>query len=484
MRTKESKRSVFLLFTALSLAGCNAIQTKQQSSSFDQQFETGQFQAAADTALSAGDITPDGESNSLLWSLQGGTALSALGQYEFSNKVFDSAESMMKAEDTENVGRKGLEIITTALVNNSLNRYSPTVYDGVMTNTYKAFNSMFLHDFQNARIEFNRAADRQRRAEEEFKDKLAEKQKELAEKEAKAKHSETSTDKSSPFDYQRSSTQSESVVYKQYPELKEWQAYPDYVNPYTDYLHGLYFMLSSQDKSDLSKARTSMRRVAGMNPNNPAVKTDLKVADKLRRGQWSKKRLNPAVWVIFENGLAPTIKETLIPIPLFLVNNKVDYAQIALPKLSHRAKAYPYLEIFDGKKSLGKTTQLADIDRVIQTEFKKEFPLKVTEAISSSLIKAYIQYKAKKEAGAVGGLLAAVYQVATTHVDTRSWSSLPKEVQLARIRKPKSNTLNINAPGFPAPLKIDLPDSRFTVIYVKATAPGSTPIYKLTSFDA
>ncbi|MBU2965974.1 hypothetical protein Q4508_05775 [Amphritea sp. 2_MG-2023] len=484
MRIKESKKSALLLFTAISLTGCNAIQTKQQATDFEKQFEAGQFQAAADTALSAGDITPDGESSSLLWSLQSGTALSVAGQYQFSNKVFDSAESMMKAEDTENVGRKGLEMVTSVLVNNSLNRYSPTVYDGVMTNTYKAVNNMFLHDFQNARIEFNRAADRQRRAEEAFKKKLAEKQKELAEKEAEAKKEVTAANKSNPFDLQKSSVQSESAVYEQYPELKEWKAYPDYVNPYTDYLHGLYFMLSSQDKSDLSKARASMRRVAGMNPNNRAVKTDLKVADKLRRGEWSKKRLSPAVWVIFENGLAPTVKETLIPIPLFLVSKKVDYAQIALPKLNHRAKAYPYLEIFDGNKSLGKTTQLADIDRVIQTEFKKEFPLKVTEAISSSLTKALIQYKAQKEGGAMGGLVAALYQAATTHADTRSWSSLPKEVQLARIRKPKNNTLNISAPGFPTPLKIDLPDSRFTVIYVKATTPGSTPIYKLTSFDA
>lgn len=484
MRPKGTLKPASLIISAIFLTGCNAIQTKQHSADFNNQFEAGQFQAAADTALNAGGISSDGKSDSLLWSLQGGTALSVAGQHKFSNKVFDSAEVMMKAEDTENLGRKGLETVAGVLINNNVNRYSPTVYDGVMTNTYKAMNNMFLHDFPNARIEFNRAADRQRRAEEAFKEKLTEKQQELAEKEAQAKSSNQSANKNSPIDYDKSTAQSESTVYEQYPELKEWKAYPDYVNPYTDYLHGLYFMLSSQDKSDLSKARTSMRRVAGMSPKNRAVKTDLKVADKLRRGEWSKKRLNPAVWVIFENGLAPTVEETLIPIPLVLVTDKIAYAQIALPKLNHRAKAYPYLEIFNGKKSLGKTTQLADMDRVIQTEFKKEFPLKVAEAISSSLVKALIQYKTQKEAGPMGGLVAALYQAATTHADTRSWSSLPKEVQLARVRKPKNNTLSINAPGLPAPLKIDLPDSRFTVIYVKATTPGSTPAYKITSFDA
>ncbi len=41
----------------------------------------------------------------------------------------------MKDEDTESLGRKGLEKVAANLVNNNLNRYSPTVYDGVMVNT-------------------------------------------------------------------------------------------------------------------------------------------------------------------------------------------------------------------------------------------------------------------------------------------------------------------------------------------------------------
>src|SRR5690606_14048898 len=86
-----------------------------------------------------------------------------------------------KDEDTEHLARKGLEKLTSTLVNNNLNRYSPTVYDGVMVNTYKALNSMFLADAQNARIEFNRAADRQRRAEEHFRSKIQAQKEKLSE---------------------------------------------------------------------------------------------------------------------------------------------------------------------------------------------------------------------------------------------------------------------------------------------------------------
>ena len=465
----------------LTLAGCQTLSSKANLDSYNQQFANGQYREAADFALKSGGINEEGESKNLLWSLQAGTALSASGQFEFSTRVFDHAETLMKDEDTESLGRKGLEKVTANLINNNLNRYSPTVYDGVMVNTYKALNNIFLQDMQNARIEFNRAADRQRRAEETFKARIAEQKDKMAEAEQQAKATDGQP---APVDFDKSRQASQDTIYENFPELKEWEAYPDFVNPYTDYLHGLYFMLASTDREDYGKARQSLRRVAGMTANHPAVKTDLMVIDNLRRGKWSKNKLSPAVWVIFENGEGPMIDETLIPLPLFLLNDKVEYSQIALPKLKTRSQAYPYLDVYAGGKHQGKTKLLASMDRVIQTEFKREFPLKMTEAIASTLTKAFIQYQARKEGGLAGSILAGVYQAATTRADTRSWTSLPKEVQVARLRKPADGKLQLKAPGLAAPLDVELPDNQFTLIYVRATTPGSTPTYQIAGFDA
>lgn len=474
-------KGLTLVSGLLLLAGCQTLSSKQSLEDFNQHYSQGQYQAAADFALKAGGIDAEGKGGDLLWSLQAGSALNASGQFDFSTRVFDHAETMMKAEDTENIGRKGLEKVTATLINNNLNRYDPAVYDGVMVNTYKALNSIFLQDLQGARIEFNRAADRQRRAEETFKARIEEQKAKLAETHQQTEGEQAAT---SQLDFSKSEQESEQTIYDAFPELEEWKAYPDFVNPYTDYLHGLYFMLASADRDDYGKARQSLRRVAGMAPRNDAVQTDLKVANKLRTGAWRKHKLSPAVWVIFENGEAPAIDEVLIPLPLFLVSNKVEYAQIALPKLKERERAYPYLEIRSGGKRLGKTELLASMDRVIQTEFKREFPLKVTEAVASTLTKAFIQYQAKKELGLAGSLLAGVYQATTTRADTRNWSSLPKEVQVSRLRKPANGTLELSAPGMSQPLKVELPDSRFSVIHVKASAPGSTPVYQVAGFDA
>lgn len=471
-----SSHHVALLAAIALTSGCQTLAPTEKIADFNQLYASGNYQAAADSALqSAGGLATEKRAE-LLWSLQAGTALTASGQFELSNQVFDAAEGLAKDEDTEHLARKGLEKLTSTLINNNLNRYSPTVYDGVMVNTYKALNSMFLADAQNARIEFNRAADRQRRAEEHFRGKIQAQKEKLSEEQTKAQ-AETPVGGLQP-----NRAEAEQTVYQAYPELQQWQVYPDFVNPYTDYLHGLYFMLGSNDKDDLGKARDSLRRVAGMNPNNPAVKTDLQVVNNLIRGTWRKQKLNAAVWVIFENGLGPEIEELLIPIPLFLVNDKVEYSQLALPKLKLRDQAYSHLELFAGNKSLGKTEQLASLDRVVQTEFKKEFPYKVTEAVISTIAKGAIQYEARRQGGLAGALAAGVYQAATTRADKRIWSALPKEVQVARIRPPANRKLTIKSPGLEAPLEVELPDAQFSIVYVKASAPGSQPVYQIAGY--
>ncbi len=127
----------------------------------------------------------------------------------------------MKAEDTESIGRKGVERVTAALVNDNLNRYSPTVMDGVMVNTYKALNNIFLQDLQNARIEFNRAADRQRRAEETFKTRIAEQQEKMAALEQQAP---PDGGQATMIDLAKSRQASENAIFENFPELKQWQA--------------------------------------------------------------------------------------------------------------------------------------------------------------------------------------------------------------------------------------------------------------------
>ena len=46
---------------------------------------------------------------------------------------------------------------------------------------------------------------------------------------------------------------------------------------------------------------------------------------------------------------------------------------------------------------------IASMDRVVQTEFKKRYPMILSRAIASTLIKTYAQYYAQQELGDLGG---------------------------------------------------------------------------------
>lgn len=273
-----------LVLSSIVLGGCQTLAPEQKKADFNVLYEAGDYRAAADAAVIASTQGMFGQraKPELLWSLQAGAALTASGDFATSNSVLDAAEELAKVEDTESLGRKGVEMLTTTLVNNNLNRYSPSVYDGVMINTYKALNNIFLQDHSSARIEFNRAADRQRRAEEHFSTRI--KAQQLKKAKSQEQEDADADAAASPLNMAKSQEEAEKSIYESYPELQNWEVYPNFVNPYTDYLHGLFFLLASQDRDDYGKARDSLRRVAGMNPNNPAVRTDLMVVDKLIRG--------------------------------------------------------------------------------------------------------------------------------------------------------------------------------------------------------
>lgn len=456
-------RLTIALFAVVA-AGCQTLENKKHTQSFEQTLQSGNYGSAAAIAISEGSIKEDGSSKELLWSLQAGAALANAGDYAYSNAVLDNAESFMKIEDLENLLKKGGEQLTAILLNNSFNDYDPAVYDGVMVNTIKAVNFLKLKDYENARIEFNRSMERQRLAEEFFRKKIEEQEKKKAE------------ERSGGANVDQNLSSSRGAVDEQFPELSSWEVYPDFVNPYTDYMHSLFFFLTGSDSSDMGKARDSIRRVAGMVPDNEYIKVDLSVIDNVARGKWTKRKLIPAVWVVFENGLAPKIDEILIPLPLVLATNELHYAQIALPKLAEGQQAFPYLEVSTSNGNRVQTQELASIERVIQTEFKKEYPYRVTQAVMSTTVKAVMQHNLQKQGG-VASLLGALYQAATTRADTRSWSALPKEYQVARLRRPADGKLTISAPGNASAVEVALPDGQFAIIHVKATTSGSALTY-------
>ncbi|MHC5121062.1 MAG: COG3014 family protein [Planctomycetota bacterium] len=452
-------RCVLALSTVYVLSGCNA--PKSHLNKFNQSFEAGDFEKARDFAekkIRQKD-TPRGED--LLWSLQIGSIDRIEKNYAQSAEMFDSCEEMMTHFDAENSGLG--HTVGAVAVNENIVPYTGQVYDGVMVNTYKALNFISTGQYDLARVEFNRALDRQRRAKETFNQEI-QKQKNQISADENSENVQKSLD--NPDMKQR--------LEEVYPSLYNFSVYPDFVNPFATYMAGLFFLIDG----DYSKSVDLLKESAGMVPENTMILEDLDMVDRVISGGHT---IEPMLWVIFENGLGPVKEEFRIDLPLFIATDNIRYVGIALPMLTFRQAASPYLEIKAGSKT-SRTQLVADMDRVIHTEFEKDFKGTLTRAIISTTTKAIAQYALEKNSGSSWASVAmAVYSFVTTAADVRIWTALPKNFQAARLTIPENGILNVSGPNL-MPIQVEIGDCNYAIVYVKMINAAHQPSIEIMTF--
>ena len=238
-----SRFFILLSFIVL-FGGCSAIVGYGDSlNSFDKNLASGKCD------YSFVDEKIKDKDDVILWASQGGSLSRNCFDYERSNKLFDEAEKLYKIDvDLQSgVGKVGNHT-SSILINNNVNEYKGNVYEKVMLNTYKGLNFMELGDFVNARIEFNRALDRQRRAKEYFA------------KEIQNKKESQSGNKNFGVSQNRNT---QKVLYDSYQDIfSKLEAYPDFINPYTTYMSGLFFLFDG----DYAKARDILKTSISMDP--------------------------------------------------------------------------------------------------------------------------------------------------------------------------------------------------------------------------
>ena len=451
--------TVFFFLCLLFLSGCGQ-QYRNQLAEFNTLYASEQYAQAAQSQVR--EAQPNARSDKLLEFLQAGSAWRADGQYEKSSSLFDLCEDIIKIHDQETLAGSMVSTTGAVLLNDTVRDYRSSQYDSIMVNTYKALNFWQEGKKELARVEFNRALDRQRRAKELFAVEIANVKGEIQQAQAREPR----------FDLQKSMENQEvdRIIRSRYSNLYEFKAYPDFINPFTTYVAGLFFMADG----DRSKGISLLKEAYGMVDQNPTVRSDFIAAEQYVDGIRSGKNY---VRVIFENGLGPEKEEIRIDLPLFLVSNKVRYTGIALPRLRMRNRACAYLKVDNGMRTV-QTSVLASMDRVIQTEFRKKYKSIVNRAVASAVLKTAAQYSAQKEMGDLGGIVFAIVQAATTAADIRIWTALPKEFQLTKIETPASGTVVLQTPsGLRA--SVSVPVGRNSLIYVKIPTVGTNIMYSL-----
>jgi hypothetical protein len=462
VRDSFGSRLTLVFLLVVFLTGCNA--PKSHLSTFSEYFNSSDYEKSIKFAKSKISKSKNPKREDLLWTLQLGTLERLRQNHQESNNYFDRSEEMLNFFDYQNATADSAAAI---VVNENIVPYLGEEYDGIMVNTYKALNFMALGENDQARVEFNRALDRQRRAREEFAREIAKLQNELD----KAQEKEGSQAKKNV-----DNSETNRLITDRYPGLYEFEAYPDFVNPFTTYIAGVFFNLVG----DHSKAVTFLKESYGMVSDNEYIAQDLAVTEQVLDGQ---AELKDTAWVIFENGMGPVKEEFRIDIPLFVASDDVKYFGIALPRLIFREQAYSYLSIKAGGNNYN-TQIVGNMDRVVQTEFGKDFKGILTRAIISATAKVVAQYALDKNDNSssnIASLLAAVYSYATTAADVRIWTTLPKNFQVARLPMPADRLITIEAPGgesFP----VEIPPCKNAFVYVRMPKKQTRQVLDLITY--
>jgi uncharacterized protein len=459
-------KKIVACFALIFLVGCASALQRQELNTFDQLYYTGQYNEAANMELKKKGKRTD--SSELLQALEAALALRYAKQYQKSSDIFDECEEVIKRHNEQLLSTKAAANVGATLVNDTVLDYRGTEYDGIMVNTYKALNFWQAGQNDLARVEFNRALDRQRRAKERFAAEIAKQKEEL---EKKQNQNQSGLD----FEKNANNPEIDKILREKYSNLYDFQSYPDFINPFTTYMAALFFM----SEKDFSKAADLLKETWGMLEENPVVKEDFATVEKILSGQKDNKNYT---WLIFENGSGPVKEEFRIDLPLFLSVDAIKYTGIALPKLKFRNQAYSHLILKDEGKELGQTILLSSMDRVVQTEFKKSYKMIVTRTLVSTLIKTYAQYLARERLGEIAGWAAGIYQAATNSADIRIWTALPKEFQIAKFKAPNSGILSVEIPGGDT-INVEVPNNKNSLVYMKIPDSGVMAVYDVIEFD-
>ncbi len=345
-----------------------------------------------------------------LYATNKASLLRALKKYKESNEEIEKAKAIVDKYSSLSVSETGSSFI----INDATRTYIGSPIEQIMLHIYAALNYLEMNDLDGARVEILQADVRLRTLMQDDPD------------------SPLSID---PFAYYLS-----GIIYE---DLGEWSdAMIAYRNAYQAYLaHGKLYginvprqlkviLIIMADKVGLENERRKYEEQFDLLLDD--LKTD---------------RQNTTELVfIFHNGLAPIKRESSINI---LEPSSGHMIRISIPHYVKRDV------IIDHARLRLKGEQEQNNNLVAETEVTENISMLEIENLNANMgaitaraiARAAAKHEISNEAGknnSMAGLIVSIAGVLTERADTRSWLTLPAEIQTARLRAPAGTyTLNI-----------------------------------------
>ncbi len=420
-------RTLFLLLS-LVLSGCAG----GPFSSYDQRLaRVRNRMSSGDSAAALKKLNPYKQGlNSQLYWLERGRVNQTLRNHHLSKADFEAAIASFKKEE-----EKAKYTVTGALaqtgslvVSDKVIPYSAEPYERIFVYHYQALNYLLSREVEKAAVEVRRALFEQRQQELRYEEELLKAQNEIATKGG---------------DY-INSVNIEQALRSAYAEMDQVAhlVNSSFVNPYLYYLAGLV----QEIEGDYSNAYVSYRKAVQSAPGNHTVQDAvMELAYEVDRGElrkyenrFKRKYIGPLkesegeLIVLFEQGFVPMKEEVIIPFP-----TGYGITTLAFPVYNDREIRPIPLKIYDvDRKLVGKTDTVCNVQAMAYKALREKMAITVVRSLLRVAGKVALQYQASKEMGALGEFISSIWNIVSEHADTRSWATLPANVQVFRTRMP------------------------------------------------
>jgi len=425
MLKRLSKKYCIVLLVEM-LIGCSSIEINDLFFSYSQQMKQsrsaqlkGEFVKAQTSVISV-----NSHHNNYGLSLLEKARLQFLAKnWLVSQKSFELVYKQVQAQEQAAKIQlsSGLKKASAIVTNDNAIAYEIPSYEQSMLHSYQALNYLYQGNLESALVEVRRANLVQERA---LKTNETEIYKAQEAMEKKGIHSEQ--------------------LSASYPSMDNLigQVKNSVQNAYTFYLSGVLYEAGQQPND----AYIDYKRALEIYPNNTYLQQDvLRLARKLSMfeelsyfeqqfGQYKtvNKKNTGQVIVIFEQGIVNSKEEVRLNLPIFNTHSPVKFFTFALPVYrGDLPMVTPFTISIDDKSYLSQV--IVRLQSLATKDLQDQLPALVTRQVLRLVAKEQIRQKMKKSGGDVGNILASIYNIASEKADTRSWSSLPNNVQIISV---------------------------------------------------
>lgn len=356
--------------------------------------------------------------------------------------------------------KKISEELVSTLGSSEWKPYKSRIYERVMMRYYQALNYLQTGDQGRARAEIFKIRQAVDDSKQIWKRELEISREQMAKKGVDL---DEGIEKSQKDNFQDELSRLRAKVPKNYPV---------FVNPAATYLEALYFLHAGSAKDDFEKAEFTLRQLSSVYPDNKWILEDYQLARTYGRD------IKPVTYVFFETGRSPVRLEKRfdLPIMFFKSTSRIPYLGLAMPSLRFNEQYIQDLMVSEkGTNSFVQTKMLADFDLIVSQEFEKFYPIELTRAISSTILKGGMQYLATNTVrsedetlGTAVGVTAGMLSQSTTRADLRSWSTLPKRIRFCKLQNPSNNKLTIMGVGTNYKEEVIVNPNKTNILFVRS----------------